>query len=83
MDALIPAAQAMQAALAEEGMGADVAAVARVGAEAAAAGAAATASMEARAGRSSYVPADRIQGCEDPGAAAVAVWMDAVAGALE
>lgn len=51
-------------------------------AAAATAGAEATKNMAAAAGRSSYVPAERLAGHMDPGARAVALWLGAVAAAL-
>jgi dihydroxyacetone kinase len=69
LDALAPAAEA----LAGEGLAA--------AAEAAERGAAATAGMTPRLGRASYLGA-RAVGVPDAGAAAVAVWMRALAGAV-
>ena len=69
LDALAPAAEA----LAEGGLAA--------AAEAAEQGAAATAAMVPRLGRASYLGA-RAVGVPDAGAAAVAVWMRALAGAV-
>jgi dihydroxyacetone kinase len=76
LDALLPAAEAFRAAL-EEGAGAPQA-WSRAAA-AAQAGAAATAQMAPRLGRASYLGA-RAVGHEDAGAAAVAIWMAALAG---
>ncbi|MPT48667.1 MAG: dihydroxyacetone kinase subunit DhaK [Sphingobium sp.] len=71
LDALLPAADALEAAT---GVVAD-----RIGAmqAAAAAGAEATRSMAPRRGRSSYM-GDRTAGHADPGAVAVAIWMEAL-----
>eukprot|EP00921_Rhytidocystis_pertsovi_P008735 GHVQ01014223.1.p1 GENE.GHVQ01014223.1~~GHVQ01014223.1.p1 ORF type:complete len:806 (+),score=85.86 GHVQ01014223.1:552-2969(+) len=49
------------------------------GADASLNGAEKTAQMEARVGRSSYIPADVLRGCPDPGATVVACWISAVA----
>lgn len=69
LDALFPAAAALEAG---HGLAA-AAAAARQGAER-------TASMtRARAGRSSYVPADALRGVADPGAAAMAAVLEAIA----
>jgi triose/dihydroxyacetone kinase / FAD-AMP lyase (cyclizing) len=51
-------------------------------AKAAKAGAAATAAMRPRRGRSSYV-GDRAIGAQDPGAAAVAIWLEAAVSAFD
>jgi len=48
-------------------------------AQAAAAGAEATKAMEASAGRSQYIRPDLLRATPDPGAHAVAVWVDALA----
>jgi dihydroxyacetone kinase len=78
VDALKPAADALQSALARsERTG--VALQAAV--DAATEGAARTASMHPRRGRSSYV-GDRALGHADPGAHAVALWLAAVRDAL-
>jgi dihydroxyacetone kinase len=76
LDALIPAATAFREALSagrptKEALTAAVAA--------ARAGAAATATMKPRRGRSSYL-GDRALGHPDPGAEAVVVWLNALAG---
>ena len=52
-------------------------------AHAAAEGAEATKSMKASAGRSSYVPDIALQDTADPGASAVAIWLQAAAQALK
>ncbi|WP_118134761.1 dihydroxyacetone kinase family protein [Oceanicella sp. SM1341] len=70
VDALAPA---REAALAGEGLPA-VARAAREGAER-------TADMQARLGRSSYL-GDRAKGHKDPGAEAVALWLEALAARL-
>ncbi|MGI3167021.1 dihydroxyacetone kinase family protein [Pseudooceanicola sp. 200-1SW] len=74
VDALRPAAQAMAAAE-------DPAEALRRAAQAARDGAEATKQMRPRRGRSSYV-GDRVLGHVDPGAHAVALWLDAAARAL-
>jgi dihydroxyacetone kinase len=79
LDALLPAAKALQAAAQANQPAAQAATSA---AAAAAAGAEATKGMAAAAGRSSYVPGEALAGNADPGAQAVAVWVAAVAGAL-
>lgn len=79
LDALLPAVRAAEDALAKGVSGPEVAAAA---AAAAAAGAEATRSMDAKAGRASYVPGAAGAAVPDPGAAAVAVWVQAVASAL-
>jgi len=69
LDALIPASDALEG-------GADLAAAAA----AARRGAELTAAMtRARAGRSSYVPAEALRGVADPGAAAMAAVLEAIA----
>lgn len=78
IDALHPAAQAMQAAL--DG-GKNEEAVINAAVEAAVQGAAQTASMTPKRGRSSYL-GDRALGFADPGAHAVALWLAAVRDAL-
>ncbi|AKZ63432.1 dihydroxyacetone kinase [Herbaspirillum hiltneri N3] len=78
IDALHPAAQALQAAL-DGGKNQEAALAAAV--EAAVQGAAQTASMKPRRGRSSYL-GDRALGFADPGAHAVALWLAAVRDAL-
>jgi dihydroxyacetone kinase len=78
LDALVPAAEALKAA-ADAGVGAVEAA--RAAAAAAQAGAEATAGMAAAAGRASYVRGSALKN-EDPGAVAVAVWLQAVADSL-
>ncbi len=78
IDALHPAAQALQAAL-DGGKNLEAALGAAV--EAAVQGAAQTASMKPRRGRSSYL-GDRALGFADPGAHAVALWLAAVRDAL-
>jgi dihydroxyacetone kinase len=83
VDALQPAAVALQAALAQPGTGdtrTDDAMKAAV--NAATAGAGQTASMSPRLGRSSYV-GDRALGFADPGAHAVALWLAAIRSALQ
>ncbi|MBV9593091.1 MAG: dihydroxyacetone kinase subunit DhaK [Actinobacteria bacterium] len=71
LDALVPAIGVLLAG----GWLPDAAAAARVGAEA-------TASITStRAGRSAYLPAEHLLGAVDPGAAAVVVVFDALAGA--
>lgn len=84
IDALTPAAQALRAAAdaaVEESTAATVAAAAAAAA-AARAGASSTADMPPVAGRAAYVDAAAAKGFEDPGAAAAAAWLTAVADAL-
>jgi dihydroxyacetone kinase phosphoprotein-dependent L subunit len=76
VDALSPAADAFEAAVAG---GAPWREALSAAADAAAAGAAATANVRARLGRSSYL-GDRVLGHPDPGAQAVALWLAAIAG---
>ncbi|HEY1998948.1 dihydroxyacetone kinase subunit DhaL [Paraburkholderia sp.] len=78
VDALLPAVEALQAAL---GKSASVDDALKAAVDAATAGAAQTASMSPRRGRSSYV-GDRALGFADPGAHAVALWLAAVREAL-
>jgi dihydroxyacetone kinase len=78
LDALVPAADAF-ARSAEAGDG--LAKAAQDAAQAAEAGMAATADMLPRLGRASYLGA-RAVGAPDAGAAAVAVWLRALAGPL-
>ena len=73
LDALLPAVDALGGA---DGGGTVVAAAA-----AAEAGASATQQMEAMAGRSNYVPAEKLATVPDPGAKAVAAALTAVASA--
>lgn len=75
LDALLPASAAFTATI---GSGASVAEALRQAAEAARRGAEATAAMLPRRGRSSYLGA-RATGHRDPGAEAVALWLDALA----
>lgn len=74
VDALLPASDAMAKA------GSPAERLARA-AHAARAGAEATADMHPRRGRSSYI-GDRVLGHPDPGAVAVAIWLEAAAGVL-
>jgi len=76
LDALLPAAQALRAAVTN---GANAPRALEAAAEAARAGADATAGMKPRRGRSSYL-GDRTAGHIDPGAEAVAIWLRALAG---
>jgi len=76
LDALIPAARAMESATDQP-----LAAVLKVGAEAAVAGAEATKAMQASAGRASYVPFEKMKDVPDPGAMAVSIWFGAAANA--
>ena len=80
LDALAPAADAFRAALDPGGL--PLAAALRAAADAATQGAHDTAAMHPRRGRSSYL-GDRALGHPDPGAAAVAAWLGAIAGANE
>ena len=75
LDALIPAAAAMEVA-----SGGTMAAMLQAGAEAATAGAEATKTMKASAGRASYVPYEKMKDVPDPGAMAVAIWLTAAVG---
>lgn len=77
-DAMAPAVDAFDAALAE---GADTAAAARAAADAAAAGRDATVPLVARKGRASYL-GERSAGHLDPGAASTALLFEALAAAL-
>jgi dihydroxyacetone kinase len=79
VDALKPAADALQAVLVNSEDALDAALKAAV--DAATEGAAQTASMHPRRGRSSYV-GDRALGHVDPGAHAVALWLAAIRAAL-
>jgi len=78
LDALIPAATAMEAAA-----GGSMAAMLQAGADAATAGAEATKTMQASAGRASYVPYEKMKDVPDPGAMAVAIWLAAGVGAAK
>jgi dihydroxyacetone kinase len=78
VDALHPAAVALQTALAKSGT--DEALKAAV--DAATSGAAQTASMTPKLGRSSYV-GDRALGFADPGAHAVGLWLAAIRSSLQ
>jgi dihydroxyacetone kinase len=75
LDALLPAAEALQNA-ANTGRSASDAL--RSAADNAANGARSTANMKPRRGRSSYL-GERVLGHPDPGAEAVAIWLDALA----
>ena len=79
VDALHPAAVALQNALAKGDLDTDEALKAAV--DAATSGAAQTASMTPRLGRSSYV-GDRALGFADPGAHAVGLWLAAIRSSL-
>jgi ATP-dependent dihydroxyacetone kinase len=79
LDALIPASEALTAALHRD---TPAAAAWRKAIEAAEAGTAATASMRPRLGRAAYL-GDRALGHPDAGATAVLVWMKAIAGCLD
>jgi len=86
VDALLPAASALHAALAQPGVAdtdadADIEAL-KAAVDAASTGAGQTASMSPRLGRSSYV-GDRALGFADPGAHAVALWLAAIRSALQ
>jgi dihydroxyacetone kinase len=78
VDALLPAVDALQAALAQS---ADTDAALQAAVDAAASGAARTASMSPKLGRSSYV-GKRALGFADPGAHAVGLWLAAIREAL-
>jgi dihydroxyacetone kinase len=78
IDAALPAAEAFAAAVAA---GTAPAAALDAAAAAAEAGAAATAAMHPRLGRASYL-GDRAIGEPDAGAAAVAIWLRALARSL-
>jgi triose/dihydroxyacetone kinase / FAD-AMP lyase (cyclizing) len=78
LDALVPAAEALQSALRAGAPWREALAGA---VEAARQGAASTATMAPRRGRSSYL-GDRALGHPDPGAEAVAIWLAAVQHAL-
>jgi dihydroxyacetone kinase len=75
LDALLPAAAAFQAAVNSHRSRAEAL---RSAAEAAARGVRATEQMVGRRGRSSYL-GERVLGCPDPGAEAVAIILDALA----
>lgn len=78
LDALLPAAKAFNESVKKLGPEQAL----RKAVEAAAGGAADTATMKSRRGRSSYL-GDRVVGNQDAGAAAVVVWLTALADALE
>jgi len=80
VDALHPAATALQTALAKSG-GIDTDEALKAAVDAATSGATQTASMTPRLGRSSYV-GDRALGFADPGAHAVGLWLAAIRSAL-
>ena len=75
LDALLPAAEEARALASGRRLGS-------VG-EAARAGAEATRDMAARAGRSSYVPAEVLKAVPDPGATAAAAWVKAAVTAIK
>jgi dihydroxyacetone kinase len=79
LDALLPATEAFSAAL---DSGKTTGDALRAAAAAAAEGAKATARMKPRRGRSSYL-GERVLGLPDPGAEAVAVWLNALASSIE
>lgn len=74
LDALLPAAEAFQAAVTA---GSPTTTALHLAADAAEAGAQATAGMRARRGRSSYL-GERVVGHPDPGAVAAAIWLAAI-----
>ena len=78
LDALVTAAEALQ-----EASGSGPAELAHAAAEAAQKGADKTKGMLAAAGRSAYVPQEELKNTPDPGAQGVAVWLAAVAKALQ
>src|SRR5690606_12065255 len=78
LDALLPAAEAIEIAVAE---GRDLAGLLSSAVHAAETGAAATATMEPKRGRSSYI-GRRALGHRDPGAEAVAVCLRAIEAAV-
>jgi len=78
LDALIPAAQHIEANLTDANAKECVAAAAQKASE----GAESTANMSASAGRSSYIDPAAIKGHEDPGARFVALWLAALASTL-
>lgn len=78
LDALLPAADAMEQAARR---GEDAAVIVRAAVTAAERGVEATKAMEPRLGRSSYV-GTRVLGHPDPGAQAVAIWLDAIVPAV-
>lgn len=78
LDALLPAADAIERGARTNG---DAAAILRAAIEAAEAGVEATKAMRPRLGRSSYI-GERALGHADPGAHAVAVWLRAIASAV-
>lgn len=79
IDALQPAAQAMEEAARA---GASLAEATAAAAAAASSGVDATRSMAATAGRASYLPTEALAGVPDPGAAALCAWLQAAAQAL-
>jgi dihydroxyacetone kinase len=79
LDALLPAAEAIEQS-AKNGESAD--AILRAAFAAAKAGVDATETMQPRLGRSAYV-GDRALGYPDPGAYAVAIWLEAIASAIQ
>ena len=81
VDALHPAAAALQTALVKSG-GIDTDEALKAAVDAATSGATQTASMTPRLGRSSYV-GDRALGFADPGAHAVRLWLAAIRSALD
>jgi dihydroxyacetone kinase len=83
LDALGPAARALEAAAGGEGGGALCARALDAVAAAASGGAAATAGMAPVVGRASWVAREVAAGVQDPGAAAAALWVAAVAGAIK
>ncbi|CAI6004649.1 unnamed protein product [Closterium sp. NIES-65] len=80
LDALLPAAASLSRSITA---GESAAAALAAAAQAAAAGAESTKSMPALAGRSSYVPAEVLASVPDPGAMAVAAWLQGAATAMQ
>ncbi|CAI5529456.1 unnamed protein product [Closterium sp. Naga37s-1] len=80
LDALLPAAATLSRSVKA---GESAAAALAAAAQAAAAGAESTKSMPALAGRSSYVPAEVLASVPDPGAMAVAAWLQGAATAMQ
>ncbi|KAL3151120.1 hypothetical protein ABBQ38_012986 [Trebouxia sp. C0009 RCD-2024] len=80
LDALAPAIETFRA---KSRSGGDAVTALQAAASAAASGAERTKTMRAGAGRSSYVPEAALHNTADPGASAVAIWLQAVAVALK
>ena len=82
LDALVPAVDALCACYAQKS-DASMADAAALASEKASEGAESTKAMQPAFGRSCYVPAEALKDVPDPGAVAVAAWIQAIAQGLQ